>query len=565
MMFSRNKKKEADTPLKKLLKLAAEAQKNKEYQDALIFYDKALHLDRNDMDIWLSKGRLCMEMEQHTNAVNCFDQVLNIDPECFEGVFLKAKALEKKDSKDEALKQYQRAIRINATDHRPYLFQGYLLRNLAKYKEAIESLDQALRYKPDHSGALYQKGMCHEELGQYRKAQSLYNGSLKNDPGNFDTLMSLGRLKARLSDHKEAVENFKRARNIKEKRLAPTYNIAVSLALLDRTGEALKELEEGLSVRESEDQNNELMGRYFFQMALCCDRLGQKLQALQYITEARGYDGNNSNYSNYLSILGGEYHSDLGHPFTLSLLEMLKSNRPRKVHSGLMGLVKRGDTRTIPSIIRTAYDGEVLARTLMLVAKEGMDAEEYTTLEKKMEGVMKNISALDLNPWTLEDKCRMELDAVRETYPVKGGISELSQRLSAVLDDIKYAMEKDKGKLHEKMEEFMNILHLNPKAKLFPLLIYLVAYTGLSLALVLETNPDVNLIDISRDPEHLKHTAFSRFSVSTSTFSDLIKEGFQEQRSRIIDQAVEKIRKDMVPSVSGEKKDDTWLTFGGDP
>ncbi len=74
--------------------LAGHAKKNEEYQDALDFYDKALHIDRDDLGTWVLKGKLCILIEQYDNAINCFDQALNLDPENFEAVFQKAGALD---------------------------------------------------------------------------------------------------------------------------------------------------------------------------------------------------------------------------------------------------------------------------------------------------------------------------------------------------------------------------------------------------------------------------------------------------------------------------------------
>ena len=50
------------------------------YEEAIVYFDKALEIDPNDADSWGSKGSALQQLHRHEESLMCFDKAIQINP-----------------------------------------------------------------------------------------------------------------------------------------------------------------------------------------------------------------------------------------------------------------------------------------------------------------------------------------------------------------------------------------------------------------------------------------------------------------------------------------------------
>ena len=63
-----------------LIKMGKKQLEDGQYDDALILFQKAILLNRNDPDLWNLKGIALRSLGRYNEAIECFNKSLEIDP-----------------------------------------------------------------------------------------------------------------------------------------------------------------------------------------------------------------------------------------------------------------------------------------------------------------------------------------------------------------------------------------------------------------------------------------------------------------------------------------------------
>lgn len=86
--------------------------KGGDYQNAVIYFDKALDIDPNYAELWKNKGNALSSQGRYEDALNCYEKALEIN--CNHGMAWKNKgiALQELGRFEEALECYNRALEL---------------------------------------------------------------------------------------------------------------------------------------------------------------------------------------------------------------------------------------------------------------------------------------------------------------------------------------------------------------------------------------------------------------------------------------------------------------------
>jgi len=145
------------------------------YEEALIYLDKILIINTNDIEILIRKGKSCETLGKTEQAIECFNQVLSIQ-----------------SSNVDALRG-----------------MAIIFINQEKYEEAMVNIDQILLADPNDFEIMYFKGIVLEQLGRNAQAVNYYLKSLKITSNDTSMLQSISLHMVHLLGKEHAVPIFK--------------------------------------------------------------------------------------------------------------------------------------------------------------------------------------------------------------------------------------------------------------------------------------------------------------------------------------------------------------------
>jgi tetratricopeptide (TPR) repeat protein len=182
---------------------------------ALERIDRALRIDRENVDALILRGQIFVALDRSRDAFNCFDGALFIDPKSSAALVERARAL-------------------------------YALRH--QYKRALRDVKRSLAYAGRNrwirTDALRLQGHILEALGRDRDAIACYRAALQVNPRDAETRTALGDSLLLVGDPARAVQQFDYA--LRELgRQKPRDELSLGFTLSSKA-EALNALGKGL-------------------------------------------------------------------------------------------------------------------------------------------------------------------------------------------------------------------------------------------------------------------------------------------------------------------------------
>ena len=126
---------------------------NKQYKEALEYFNQAVKLTPKNGVIYFNKGIALDKLGKYQEAISEFDKALeffnDISNEKIRGKFLttlnrQALSLISLNRYEEALNNYSKVIELNSLNFRAYIGKGDVLYHLKRYNEAINEYDIVL-------------------------------------------------------------------------------------------------------------------------------------------------------------------------------------------------------------------------------------------------------------------------------------------------------------------------------------------------------------------------------------------------------------------------------------
>jgi stress-induced-phosphoprotein 1 len=161
-------------------RMAACLQRQKKFDEAIDFYNKALTEDNN------KQTRNALRECERIKEKHLADAYL--DPALAEQHKEKGNELFKAQKYPDAKKEYEEAIRRNPKDAKIYSNLAGCLNKLGAAPDAIRALDKCLELDPTFVRAYARKGQAHSLMKEHHKALKAYEDGLKIDPSNQELL-----------------------------------------------------------------------------------------------------------------------------------------------------------------------------------------------------------------------------------------------------------------------------------------------------------------------------------------------------------------------------------------
>ena len=182
------------------------------YMEAISFYDKAIEIEPNHIEVLAKKGESLAKLDKLEEAISFFDKVievdpsysdeqgtlyldkvLQLDPKNIEALFTKGKSLSiYNDTLEEAISYFDRVIEINPNHANALYYKGEAYFQLDDFEKAILLYDKSLEIEPNHVGALSGKGYALAKLDDFEKSDIYFDTALEIEPDSVDTLYKRG-------------------------------------------------------------------------------------------------------------------------------------------------------------------------------------------------------------------------------------------------------------------------------------------------------------------------------------------------------------------------------------
>jgi tetratricopeptide (TPR) repeat protein len=190
------------------------------HEEAIRCYDKALEIEPRDVNTWSNKGIALGEMGRHEAALACFDKALEFDPNSGMAWNNRGHLLELLNRHEAAIAsfdmaircyqtpvaQYHKALGVNPESAMAWDGKGQALYALNRYQDALECFAAAARINPRYANAWKGQFMALAKLGRSQEAGTCSKKAAEIDPQWEDDLR---RLSAARGDHDMALASFK--------------------------------------------------------------------------------------------------------------------------------------------------------------------------------------------------------------------------------------------------------------------------------------------------------------------------------------------------------------------
>ena len=146
------------------------------YEEAITWFDRALTLDPENVDIINEKGIALGKLSRYEEAITWFDRALSIDPRHFYSLSYKAAALGLLGRYEESITWIDKSLEVNPNAIESLNGKVAALFALGKKQDAMEWIDRALSIDPTNQNALDWKSKLQtlgidQELSQFNDTQ----------------------------------------------------------------------------------------------------------------------------------------------------------------------------------------------------------------------------------------------------------------------------------------------------------------------------------------------------------------------------------------------------------
>jgi tetratricopeptide (TPR) repeat protein len=158
----------------------------RQYQRALIIFDRAIQLNPNFTDAWLQRGFILWILRRYDEAFQAYDRAAQIQPASSFIWFNRGIILNDGGRFQEAIASYNRALEVNEdwrgmNPTEVWLSLGQSWGLLEQFVASFQAYDRATQIQSYHSGAWYGRGKALIALGRDREGLASIDRALQGD------------------------------------------------------------------------------------------------------------------------------------------------------------------------------------------------------------------------------------------------------------------------------------------------------------------------------------------------------------------------------------------------
>jgi tetratricopeptide (TPR) repeat protein len=183
------------SPVRKLMALAAEHQKEGRLEEAERIYRHVLRDNPRNVDALRLLALIAAEADKPDDAETLLRRAIGIAPDFQLALLDLGRLLKEQDRFADALECFDHAISLQPKHPQAHYLRAAALARASFTQEAIESYRRCLALRPAHQGALLGIGHVLKAVGDYDGAVAAYRACMRESPDFGETYWSLANLK----------------------------------------------------------------------------------------------------------------------------------------------------------------------------------------------------------------------------------------------------------------------------------------------------------------------------------------------------------------------------------
>lgn len=178
------------------LELGIQAIQDKDYEQAVAHFSKAIEEEPNNPLGYINFGNLLARMTETERAERFFQKAITLDEEAATAYYGLANLYYEKERYEEAAKLYEKAIRFNIQGADTYFMLGKCFERLGSEKLALPYLQRACELDSTDIQFRLSYGIVLAALEMFTEAEPEFMYVVQNDLNNADAHYNLGVLYA---------------------------------------------------------------------------------------------------------------------------------------------------------------------------------------------------------------------------------------------------------------------------------------------------------------------------------------------------------------------------------
>lgn len=187
-------------------------------------YQKAIDNGYDKAFVYRNLGNRLMALERTPEAIAAFEKAIELDPSTIYNNTLLGVLYNDIGKPQEAMDHYNKILAGQPNNYQGNYYKANLLFEQKQYEEAIVLYKKALQvFKNNDPGSAYKIGQAYLNLGNREEAEAAWHAADKMQPDNFLDFCSKGQCYYSLGKKKEALESFRKSRELIEKGTSTAY------------------------------------------------------------------------------------------------------------------------------------------------------------------------------------------------------------------------------------------------------------------------------------------------------------------------------------------------------
>lgn len=222
------------------LMLGIEYARDKDFEKAISYHEKAIALDPSFANIYYSLGKVYHQKGDGKKALEYFKKTAELYPEFTDTYFNMALVYEDMGDISKAQEYYEKVLKVDPDNSSATNNLGILYANRDDASKATEYYFKALALNPNNTAAMNNLAGIYDKKGDYNQAIRYYQRAMAIDPYNANAYLNIAATYDHMGNVAKATDYYEKATKLSRGNPQANNNLAVMYLKLGQFNKAIE-------------------------------------------------------------------------------------------------------------------------------------------------------------------------------------------------------------------------------------------------------------------------------------------------------------------------------------